>query len=148
MVDLALHSEGGPVRRVDIAARQEVSTHYIEQLFVKLRKAGLIRSVRGPGGGYLLAQGPADVTVGDIIRVVEGPIALVHCVGHEPDSSCPRADACVTHLLWRRLSDRVAAVLDAATLQDLCDEARELQGLTDPNPCNTLKTRKADKDTQ
>jgi Rrf2 family protein len=135
MVDLALHDDSGPVRRVDISERQEVSTHYIEQLFVKLRTAGLIRSVKGPGGGYVLAKDPAEISAGDIIRVVEGPIALVHCVAEEPETPCHRADGCVTHLLWHRLSDRVAAVLDAATLQDLCEQARELQDQVDASSC-------------
>jgi Rrf2 family cysteine metabolism transcriptional repressor len=127
MIDLALHADDGPVRGNDIAERQEISVHYIEQLFVKLRKAGLIESVRGPGGGYILAQSADQIRAGDIVRTVEGPIALVHCVAPQQEAACHRVDSCVTHLLWRRLSDKAAEVLDSVTLKDLCDQARELQ---------------------
>jgi Rrf2 family cysteine metabolism transcriptional repressor len=128
MIDLALHANEGPVLRSDIAERQEISAHYIEQLFVKLRKAGLIESVRGPGGGYILAQSADQIRAGDIIRTVEGPIALVHCVAPQKEAACHRADNCVTHLLWRRLSSKVAEVLDSVTLRELCDQALELNG--------------------
>ena len=128
MIDLALHADEGPVLRSDIAERQEISAHYIEQLFVKLRKAGLIESVKGPGGGYILAQSADQTRAGDIIRTVEGPIALVHCVAAQKEVACHRAGSCVTHLLWRRLSNKVAEVLDSVTLKELCDQARELNG--------------------
>jgi Rrf2 family cysteine metabolism transcriptional repressor len=126
MIDLALHANG-PVPRSDIAERQEISAHYIEQLFVKLRRAGLIDSVKGPGGGYTLAQSADQIRAGDIIRTVEGPIALVRCVAPKQEAGCHRADSCVTHLLWKRLSDEVAGVLDSVTLRDLCDQAREME---------------------
>ena len=127
MIDLALHADEGPVLRRDIAERQEISAHYIVQLFVKLRRAGLIESVRGPGGGYILAKSAEQIRAGDIIRTVEGPIALVHCVAPQQEATCHRVDNCVTHLLWKRLSDKVAEVLDSVTLNDLCDQARELE---------------------
>ena len=127
MIDLALHTDGEPVLRSDIAERQEISADYIEQLFVKLRKAGLIESVKGPGGGYLLAQSAEQIRVGDIIRTVEGPIALAHCVAPQQEAVCHRVDSCVTHLLWQRLSDKVAEVLDSVTLEELCDQARDLK---------------------
>ena len=135
MIDLALHANEGPVLRSDIAERQEVSADYIEQLFVKLRRAGFIESVRGPGGGYILAQGADQIKVGDIIRTVEGPIALVHCVAPQQEAACHRADNCVTHLLWKRLSDRVAEVLDSVTLKDLCDQACELEEALGTRSC-------------
>jgi Rrf2 family cysteine metabolism transcriptional repressor len=128
MIDLALHSDEGPILRSDIAERQEVSAHYIEQLFVKLRRAGLIESFRGPGGGYILAKDADQIKAGDIIRTVEGPIALVHCVAPQQEAACHRVHNCVTHLLWKRLSDKVAEVLDSVTLRELCDQARELNG--------------------
>jgi Rrf2 family cysteine metabolism transcriptional repressor len=126
MIDLALHSNG-PVPRSDIAERQEISADYIEQLFVKLRRAGLIESVKGPGGGYTLAQSADQIRAGDIIRTVEGPIALVHCVAPQQGAACHRVDSCVAHLLWKRLSDKVAEVLDSVTLKDLCAQTRELE---------------------
>ncbi len=122
MIDLALHADEGPVLRSDIAERQEISAHYLEQLFVKLRKAGLLESVKGPGGGYILAKSADQIRAGDIIRAVEGPIALVHCVAPQQEAACHRVDRCITHLLWKRLSDRVAEVLDSVTLKELCDQ--------------------------
>jgi len=124
MIDLGLHIDQGPVLRKDIAERQEISSDYIGQLFVTLRKAGFIESVKGPGGGYVLAQDADKIRAGDIIRAVEGPIALVHCVGPNPEDACHRMDGCVTHLLWKRLSKTVEEVLDSVTLKDLCDQAR------------------------
>ena len=129
MVDVALRADEGPILRHDIAERQEISAHYIEQLFVKLRRAGFIESVKGPGGGYVLAKSADQIRAGDIIRTVEGPIALVHCVApQQKGAPCHRVEYCVTHLLWEELSNKVAEVLDSVTLQDLCDQARELGG--------------------
>ncbi len=124
MIDLGLHMDQGPVLRKGIADRQEISLHYIAQLFVELRKAGLIESVKGPGGGYVLAQDADKIRTGDIVRAVEGPIALAQCVGPNPESACHRMDGCVTYLLWKRLSKTVEEVLDSVTLKDLCDQAR------------------------
>jgi len=138
LIDLALHADAGPVLRSDIARRQEISADYIEQLFVALRKAGFIESVKGPGGGYILAKNAEQIKVGDIIRTVEGPIALVHCVAPQPEAACHRVDSCVTRLLWKRLSDKVAEVLDSVTLKDLCDQARELEGALSNRSCNPL----------
>jgi len=126
MIDLGLHVDQGPVLRKDIAERQEISSDYIGQLFVELRKAGLVESVKGPGGGYVLAQDADKMSAGDIIRAVEGPIALVQCVGPNPEKACHRMDDCVTYLLWKKLSKTVEEVLDSTTLKDLCDQARGL----------------------
>lgn len=128
MVDLALHADREPVLRSDIAERQEISAHYLEQLFVKLRRAGLIKSVRGPRGGYILARDAEDIRASDVIRAVEGPIALVYCVEPQSNPPCHRMPCCVTHHLWKRLSKEVAEVLDSVTLRDLCGQARELEG--------------------
>jgi Rrf2 family protein len=82
--------------------------------------------VKGPGGGYRLARQAATITARDVIRAVEGPVAVVHCVDPDDDPSCNRVDRCVTYLLWKRLSAVMAEFLDSVTLQDLCDEARQL----------------------
>jgi len=126
MVDLVLHADRGPVPRSDIAKRQEISAHYIGQLFVKLRRAGLIHTVKGPGGGYILARNPEEISAGDVIRAVEGPIALVYCVEPQNRPPCHRMPCCVTHRLWKRLSREMAEILDSVTLKDLCEQAREL----------------------
>lgn len=125
MVDLALHSGEEPVARQDIAARQDISPDYVAQLFRELQDADLVEGVRGPGGGYLLARDPDQISARDIVEAAEGPIALVYCVDPESDSSCNRVDRCVTGLLWKRLSAAMKEFLDSVTLRDLCDEARQ-----------------------
>jgi Rrf2 family protein len=123
MVDLALYAEGRPVARQDIAARQDISADYVAQLFRLLHGAGLVEGVKGPGGGYRLSRDPATITTGDVLRAVEGPVAVVHCVLPSDEPSCDRVDHCVTYLLWRRLSAVMNDFLSSVTLQDLRDEA-------------------------
>lgn len=127
MFDLAFYSKGEPVPLSRISEREEISLHYLEQLFNKLRKGGVVSSVRGPSGGFKLAKLPAEITVEEIIRIVEGPIVPVNCTEHKKkNSSCHRADRCVTHLLWKRLGRNINEFLKSVTMQDLVDEAREL----------------------
>lgn len=127
LVDLALHASEEPVSRQAIAERQAISADYVAQLFRRLHAAGLVDGVKGPGGGYRLAREPAAISAGDVIRAVEGPVAVVHCTlpGHE--RSCNRVDRCVTRLLWKRLSSSMTEFLESVTLKDLCDQARRLQ---------------------
>ena len=126
MMDLAVHNAEGPVTRADIACRQDLSADYIAQLFAKLQDAGLVRGVKGPGGGYVLDKQPTDIRVGDIIRAVEGPIALVDCVGPAGDKACEHTDYCVTRKLWQAASDAISEVLNGITLEELRTEACEL----------------------
>ncbi len=125
MVDLAQHGSSGPVARQDIAERQEISAGYLAQLFLPLQAAGLVKGVKGPGGGYRLARDPAQIRAGDVYRAVEGPVAVVQCTMPCPDEgpACNRVDRCVTHLLWNEVSDAVTEVLDSVTLKRLADEA-------------------------
>lgn len=129
MIDLAMHSGVGPVLRQEIAERQGISAEYVAQLFSVLQKAGLVRGVKGPGGGYVLARAPDTVTALDIIQAVEGPVAVVNCVLPEPEDEavCNRADCCAAYLLWKRLSATISEVLGTVTLRQLCDEARRLE---------------------
>lgn len=127
MVDLALHVSSGPVGREEIATRQAISADYLARLFARLVKTGLISSVKGPGGGYLLAQSPAAITAGDIIRAVQEPLAPVYCLNPKAGQACNRSDTCVTHLLWERLGDRITEYLDSVTLEELREEAAQLQ---------------------
>lgn len=138
LLDLALHTDQGPVLRQEIAARQEISADYVAQLFQPLCAVGLVKGVKGPGGGYLLARDPATIRVGDVIRAVEGPIAAVRCVVLSPPT-CRRAASCTTRMLWVRLSEAVAQFLDAITLKELCDQARQLNpGVA--SHCDTVET--------
>jgi len=124
LVDLAQHAGEGPVSRQDIAVRQEISTAYVAQLFRRLRAAGLVGGVKGPGGGYVLARDAATIRAGDVVRAVEGPIAAVDCTVSDSEPTCNRADRCTTRLLWQRLSEVMEEFLDSVTLADLCDQAQ------------------------
>jgi Rrf2 family cysteine metabolism transcriptional repressor len=126
MVDLAMHCDQHPVSRKDIAARQEISPHYMEQLFARLRDAGLIHAVRGPGGGYLLSRAADQITVGEVVRAVEEILAPVPCLDADSPLCCDRAATCPTRRLWGELGERASEFLDSKTVQDLCDEARQL----------------------
>ena len=123
ILDLALYNDKGPVLRSDIAARQEITADYIAQLFRRLTQKGLVRSVMGPGGGYVLGRAPAQITLGDIVRASEGPIGLVACVLPGGEVVCKRYETCVTRRVWARLSRSMEQFLDSITLQDLVDEA-------------------------
>lgn len=129
MIDLCLHSEQGPVFRQAIAERQDIPSEYIAQLCRRLVKAGLIRSVKGPGGGYLLAKPAAEITAAEIYRSVEGSISPRFCTQRQKAaaSPCKRIESCPTHLLWEQLSRIMASYLDSVTLQDLCNSAKALE---------------------
>jgi Rrf2 family protein len=120
-----MYSDGGPVLRRDIAARQEISADYVAQLFRQLRLAGLVEGVKGPGGGYRLACDAATISAGDVVRAVEGPIAVTACVRSDGDSSCNRIEGCVVRAIWQEVSQAVENILDGITLQSLRDQARQ-----------------------
>lgn len=118
MLDLAMAGGKGPVSVKDIARRQDISTKYMEQIVTTLCKAGYLKSIRGPQGGYLLAKAPRDYTVGMILRITEGSLAPVSCLDVGPDS-CPRSAFCATLRLWKELDEAIAGVVDKYTLEDL-----------------------------
>ncbi|HBG23118.1 MAG TPA: Rrf2 family transcriptional regulator [Peptococcaceae bacterium] len=125
MLDIAIDQSDEPVTLASISERQGVSIGYLEQLMVPLKKEGLIRSVRGAQGGYLLSRVPENITVGDIIRTLEGPIAPVACVSEDYPEECDRAEGCVTRLVWAKVRDSIVDVLDSLTLYDMVEEARK-----------------------
>ncbi|SMB98832.1 transcriptional regulator, BadM/Rrf2 family [Thermanaeromonas toyohensis ToBE] len=128
MFDLAQRYGEGPISLKSVAERQDISEHYLEQLFASLRKAGLVRSVRGAQGGYTLAREPREIKVGEIIRVLEGPIAPMDCVSEEEgEGTCARAETCVARTIWEKVRDSIAGVLDSITLEDMVAEAHRLQ---------------------
>lgn len=106
-----------PVTIREIFERQNVSIPYLEQILNKLRKAGLIKSVKGPGGGYLLARKPEEISIASILNELEGPVAITSCL--DPDEGCSRIDGCVIHLLWKALGANIEAYLETITLEDL-----------------------------
>lgn len=127
MLDLAMRCGSGPVSLRSIAERQGLSEHYLEQLIATLRKAGLVKSVRGAYGGYILTRDPKDITIGDVIRALEGPIAPAECLGGDADFICEYTEDCVTKIIWERLKERIDQVLDEMNLADLCQHALEKQ---------------------
>jgi Rrf2 family cysteine metabolism transcriptional repressor len=117
MLDLALQSSDGPTLIKDISKRQEISDLYLEQLFNRLKTAGLLRSVRGPKGGFMLTRPPVEIRLIDIFEAMEGPIAPVDCVDNA--TLCTRADSCVTRDVWAEMKKAMVRVLESTTLQDL-----------------------------
>lgn len=121
MVDLARHSRGAPIVLAEIAERQEISLSYLEQLFAKLRTAGLVRSVRGPGGGYLLAHGADQTRVADVILAVDEPIRATRCAPGAPMGCSGNKSRCLTHDLWEELGNQIHLYLSSVTLADVCE---------------------------
>ena len=122
MYDLARHYGEGPISLRNVAERQNISGHYLEQLVAALRKGGLVNSVRGAQGGYTLSRPPSEIWVGDIIRILEGPIAPIQCVSEVERSECERADCCVTRTVWQKVRDSIVQVIDTISLEDMCRE--------------------------
>jgi Rrf2 family iron-sulfur cluster assembly transcriptional regulator len=122
MVDLARHGNGHPVSLAEIAERQEISLSYLEQLFAKLRRCGLVRSVRGPGGGYLLAHDQDDMRICDIIVAVDEPIQAVRCTPGEAVGCRGDRSRCLTHDLWEELSNQIRLYLSSVSLGDVCEK--------------------------
>lgn len=118
VLDLAMNGSGEPVRLAEISEREEISLYYLEQLFNKLKRGGIVKSRQGAGGGYTLARSTREITVGDIIRCVEGPVAPVRCEGR-----CSRVDNCTTTGLWKQLGDKIENFLDSITIKELCEDA-------------------------
>lgn len=117
VVDLAVNGQAEAVSISSIAVRQNLSESYLEQLIAKLRKAGIVNSVRGAGGGYVLARRPEEITVGDILRALEGKLCVVECPDNQND--CDKYDTCVTKYVWKRINDSINNVVDTMTLKEV-----------------------------
>lgn len=116
ILDIALHSDDGPVSLSDISERQHISLSYLEQLFAKLRRHGLVKSVRGPGGGYQLGLEQQEISIGMIIAAVNENITVTRCQGQ---ASCQGGKECLTHSLWEQLSQRIEGFLNEITVSEL-----------------------------
>jgi Rrf2 family iron-sulfur cluster assembly transcriptional regulator len=116
MLDLAYHSEKKPVTLTDIAKRQDISLSYLEQLFARLRRYGMVEGVRGPGGGYQLSRKADRISIAEIIAAVDETIDSTRCGGK---ANCQREQPCLTHDLWMGLSDQIRQYLDSISLQDV-----------------------------
>ena len=125
--DIAYHSEGLETQVKDISRRQGISARYLEQIFQKLRKAGIVGSKRGPSGGYFLSKKPEEITIGEIVRITEGGINPVLCLNPEDSSQpCDRVGECVTRIIWNEAGSRLREYFDSITVKDLCQMAREM----------------------
>jgi Rrf2 family transcriptional regulator, iron-sulfur cluster assembly transcription factor len=122
MADLAHHSNGKPVALAEVADRQEISLSYLEQLFGRLRRGGLVSSVRGPGGGYMLARGPEQMRIADIILAVDEPIKATRCTPGSPNGCHSHRGRCLTHDLWEELGNQIYLYLSSVTLADVCEQ--------------------------
>jgi Rrf2 family transcriptional regulator, iron-sulfur cluster assembly transcription factor len=148
MIDLALQPAGAPVPLAGIAQRQTISLSYLEQLFGKLRRHRLVKSVRGPGGGYCLARDLSLVTVADIIVAVDEPLDATQCAGQE---NCHSRQPCMTHELWSTLNRKMLDYLASVTLAELVSRhrAREEESQKGASPCvkhNVLEDRRREAD--
>lgn len=128
ILDLAYNYAGKPVQVKDISKRQEIPLRYLEQIFRGLKKSNIVKSVRGPAGGYYLAKDPKEITVGDIIRATREPINPVFCVDNETESikRCSRAEQCVMRLVWKEAGEKITEFFDSVTIDDLCDKAKKM----------------------
>lgn len=128
IIDLAQHSQTHPIPLPQISGRLNISQHYLEQLFVKMRRAELVKSTRGPGGGYVLALPPSQITMKAVLCAVEEEIRPVDC-GEEPKATpCPNIPACGSRMLWKKLEDAIDQTLSETTLEELSAGAVSFDG--------------------
>lgn len=121
MIDIALNQDAGPITLALISQRQDISLSYLEQLFAKLKKAGLVKSARGPGGGYRLSRGATAISISDIIHAVDEKLDARKCEGR---ANCQGGTQCLSHALWSDLSEMIDQFLGRVTLQTLLDKRR------------------------
>jgi|TARA_B100000959_G_scaffold65788_1_gene69892 Rrf2 family protein len=132
IIDIAIRAKNSPVSLSSISIREDISLHYLEQLFMKLRRSNLVKSVRGPGGGYVLAKKPEEISIGDVLQSVEESVAPKQiCVTHHDknkieNNRCDKIDECVSRLVWQKLSDKMMEILDSISLESLCHEHETL----------------------
>ena len=128
LIDLAVYSEESAVSISSIAAREQISESYLEQLVAKLRKAGLVTSIRGAGGGYKLARPAQEISVGDILRALEGNLEAVKCAGLDAEKGCEEADFCVTKYVWQKINESITQAVDEIKLPQLVEESKAVKG--------------------
>lgn len=129
VLDLALHASDGHESLKNISDRTEISENYLEQIFSVLRKKGIVDSVRGAQGGYKLSKVPEEITAGDVIRALEGPLAPVACLMEDENKEmCERYETCVTRTLWARLKQEMNAAVDESTISDLMKAYMDMNG--------------------
>ena len=130
LIDLARYSEIEPVSINSIATRQGISERYLEQLMTLLKKAGIIKSIRGAGGGYVLAKDISDISVGDVLRALEGTLESVDCTGFSQEDSCEAAGGCVTKYVWKRINESINQTVNEISLKQLVEESKAVPNTT------------------
>lgn len=143
MLDLAIHNDRGPISLADISSRQGISLSYLEQLFARLRKQGLVVSTRGPGGGYTLSRSAADTPIADVIAAVDEKVDTTRCGGA---ADCQNNQRCLTHDLWTDLSDQIRQFLTSITLADVMarNGVQEVAARQDRNAAQRMVLRRAE----
>ena len=128
MIDLARYSEKEPVSIGSVAVRQEISERYLEQLVALLKKAGLVKSIRGASGGYVLAKKPSEIFVGDILRALEGSLEPVKCAAFDTTTGegCMASDGCVTKYVWQKINDSINDTVNQIMLDELIQESKSI----------------------
>ena len=126
IIDLARFSEKEPVSIGCIATRQKLSERYLEQLFALLKKAGLVKSIRGASGGYVLARDASEISVGDVLRALEGNLEPVRCAAFYSEEGCMASDECVTKYVWQKINDSINKTVNEIKLDELVKESKEL----------------------
>lgn len=127
LIDLGQHCSAETVSIQSIAQRQNISMGYLEQLMALMKKAGFVTSSRGAGGGYRLARDAGEISVGDILRVLEGGLQAVDCPGNDGGGACEGADLCVAKYVWKRINESITQAVDSMMLAELIEESRRLQ---------------------
>ena len=127
LIDLAQYSEIEPVSISSIASRQGISERYLEQLMAKLKKAGLVKSIRGAGGGYVLAREVESISVGDVLRALEGNLEPVECSGLHPEEGSEAAGGCVTKYVWQKINESINQTVDEIKLDRLVEESKAMK---------------------
>jgi Rrf2 family protein len=128
LLDLSLHYEEGPVQIQAIAERQKIPLKYLEQILLTLKRYGFVSSRKGPGGGYLLARPPQEITLGSVVRAMDGPLAPISCasVSGYAECGCPEPATCGLRVIWKEARDSLAAVLDGTTFAEIRDRHESL----------------------
>ena len=138
LIDLAQYSEIEPVSINSIATRQGISERYLEQLMTLMKKAGLIKSIRGASGGYVLAKEIEEISVGDVLRALEGNLQPVECAAFSQDDSCEASGICVTKYVWQRINESINKTVDEISLKQLVEESKNVKDThsSDKMKCN------------
>ena len=130
ILELASHYGEGPIELKEIAKKENISLKYLEQVIIPLRSAGLVKSVRGSKGGYLLAKSPSGICINDLVEILEGPINLIECL-RDP-KACQKSSFCVTRDIWKEVSEAIYQIFHSITLEEMVNRRKEKEGLIPP----------------